>query len=83
MNDFKFNINDMLGKLQAQLVKDRVKFEVVSDLMIAKGLITEEELDKVYADTYEKKWELYTADALGITVEEYRELVQESQGTKE
>lgn len=75
MSEFKFDINEFTGKQTAKQMGDRIKFDVLLNMLIEKGIVSEEEFNKLVQDTLEHSSLQYASDALGVTVEEFEKLL--------
>lgn len=68
--------NPITAKTLSLLVDERIRGDVVFDVLIQKGIITEKELNKRYTEKLIEKREVYAAESLGMTVEEYNNTVK-------
>ncbi|MCF3942866.1 nitrile hydratase subunit beta [Oceanobacillus alkalisoli] len=75
MNEDKTELSAAMGRMFGQIVKERVATEALANLLIEKGIITAEELDESFRKVYEEKGKKYSAEALNMSEEEYREII--------
>ena len=75
MNEDKTELSAAMGRMFGQIVKERVATEALANLLIEKGVITAEELDESFRKVYEEKGKKYSAEALNMSEEEYREII--------
>lgn len=68
--------NAITAKLLSTLIEERIKNDVVFDLLVEKEIITKEELTKMYQEKLLEKREEYSAESLGMTIEEYKKIVK-------
>lgn len=75
MYEDKTELNATMGRIFGQIVKERVATEALANLLIEKGVITAEELDESFRKVYEEKGTKYSAEALNMSEEEYRKII--------
>ena len=76
MPEDKMELNATMGRIFGQIVKERVATEALANLLIEKGIITAEELDESFRKIYKEKGKKYSAEALNMSEEEYREIIE-------
>jgi hypothetical protein len=75
--EMKMDLSTTIARIQAKLIQEKIKSEALSNLLISKGLISEEELDALYAELYKEKSLKYSAESMDLTEEEFKELIKE------
>jgi hypothetical protein len=66
----------LLGRIANEAINGQVQIKALLELLIDKGIITQEEYDEKYTKVYSEITENHSAKVLGISVEEFRELVK-------
>lgn len=65
--------SELFVKVGHDAIQNRVNTKVLIDLLIEKGIITNEEYNTKYAQIYHKSTEEFTSELLGISVEKFKE----------
>lgn len=78
MSDFLKETENINAKLGVQIIENRLEIQTLKELLLKKGVITENEFKTEYKLVRDKMFDDYASELLGLSVEEFKKIIKEN-----